>query len=375
MGVTVAEPYDVTHRASSLICGLPLTVRVSVPATNGRFPQSGTKGYRVCVAISAAPPAGTELRSDRALLGSVRNAARVLRAFSSDGEELGITDLARRLGLGKSTVHRLVTTLAAERLLDRGTAPGKYRLGLVLYELGSTVSEHVDLHQAALPVLTTLRHETGEMVHVAVLDGLEVVYVERLESYHMMPVFREVGHRLPAHWTSSGKVLLAALPGGDLATRLEGWKPTAMTSRTITDRTRLLAELQQVGQRGWATNIEEGHAGVMSVGAPIRGRDGRVIAAVSVVGDSARMGTMMRRATTLVVQSAAVISRRLGYRAGGPAGARPRLTARAALPRLVNTAVAAGVEVQDAAVQQISLGGEQQFRAPGDLIRGREPAK
>jgi IclR family KDG regulon transcriptional repressor len=258
--------------------------------------------------------AGTAPPPDRELLNSVRNAARVLRAFSAAGEELGITELSRRLGLGKSTVHRLVSTLAAERLLDRGTAPGRYRLGLGLYERGTTVSEHVDLHQAALPVLTTLRHETGEMVHVAVLDGLEVVYVERLESYHMMPVFRQVGHRLPAHWTSSGKVLLAALPPADLAIRLQDWKPTAVTKRTITDKQRLLAELHQVAQRGWATNIEEGHAGVMSVGAPIRGRDGRVIAAVSVVGDSARMGVMMRRATTLVVQSAAVISRRLGYR-------------------------------------------------------------
>ena len=121
---------------------------------------------------------------------------------------------------GQSTVHRLVTTLAAERLLERGSTPGRYRLGLVLYELGSRVTEHVDLHQAALPVITTLRHETGEMVHVAVLDGLEVVYVERLESHNMLPIFRQVGHRLPAHWTSSGKILLGALPPDELTRRL-----------------------------------------------------------------------------------------------------------------------------------------------------------
>src|SRR6266513_2196133 len=109
---------------------------------------------------------------DRTTLTSVRNAARVLRAFSRAGQELGITELSRQLGLGKSTVHRLVTTLTAERLLERGSTPGRYRLGLVLYELGSNVTEHVDLHQAALPVIATLRHETGEMVHVAVLDEL-----------------------------------------------------------------------------------------------------------------------------------------------------------------------------------------------------------
>jgi DNA-binding IclR family transcriptional regulator len=132
-----------------------------------------------------------------------------------------------------------VTTLTAERLLERGSTPGRYRLGLVLYELGSNVTEHVDLHQAALPVLTTLRHEIGEMVHVAVLDGLEVVYVERLESRNLLPIFRQVGHRLPAHWTSSGKILLAALPTDELTRRLADWRPVAQTPWTITDKNRL----------------------------------------------------------------------------------------------------------------------------------------
>jgi IclR family transcriptional regulator, KDG regulon repressor len=148
---------------------------------------------------------------------------------------------------------------------------------------------------------------------VAVLDGLEVVYVERLESHNLLPIFRQVGHRLPAHWTSSGKILLAALPPDELSLRLAQWRPVAQTPWTITDKGRLLAELAEVGRRGWAQNNEEGHLGIASVGAPIRGRDGKVMAAVSVVGDSARMRTMMRRATTLVLESARLISRRLGY--------------------------------------------------------------
>ena len=110
--------------------------------------------------------------SSRSLLGSVHNAARVLRAFTHADQELGVAELSRRLGLSKSTTHRLVATLEHERLLEQDQRTGKYRLGLALYELGTTVTEHVDLHQAALPVLTTLRHATGEMVHVAVLDGV-----------------------------------------------------------------------------------------------------------------------------------------------------------------------------------------------------------
>src|SRR5690349_16676829 len=252
---------------------------------------------------------------DRSTLTSVRNAARVLRAFSRAGQELGITELSRQLGLGKSTVHRLVTTLTAERLLERGSTPGRYRLGLVLYELGSRVTEHVDLHQAALPVLTTLRHRTGEMVHVAVLDGLEAVYVERLESPYMLPVFRRVGHRLPAHWTSSGKVLLSALPRDELERRLKGAQLDARTSHTITDHRALVRELEQVARQGWASNFEEGELGVSSVGAPLRGADSKVIAAVTVVGSSERIyEATLRRYRAAVLEAAAAISARLGYR-------------------------------------------------------------
>lgn len=276
----------------------------NVPSRKDCVPQSGTCVY---IPVMSTDP--------RLLLGSVRNAARVLRAFSGADQELGVSELARRLDLGKSTTHRLLATLAHERLLERDPATGRYRLGLALYELGTTVTEHVDLHQAALPVLTSLRHTTGEMVHVAVLDGLEVVYVERLESHNMLPIFRRVGHRLPAHLTSSGKVLLAALPRDVLLAMLDGVRLERRTARTITDPRRLLRDLDLVAERGWAVNQEEGHPGVVSVGAPLRGPDGRVIAAVSVVGATSRMtAATMRRHTAVLLESADVISRRLGYR-------------------------------------------------------------
>lgn len=258
----------------------------------------------------------------RALLGSVRNAARVLRAFSHADQELGVSELARRLDLSKSTTHRLVATLESERLLEQDQTTGRYRLGLALYELGTTVTEHVDLHQAALPVLTMLRHKTGAMVHVAVLDGLEVVFVERLESTHMLPVFRKVGHRLPAHVTSSGKVLLAALPRAEQERRLAGTRLDPRTSHTITDPAALLDELAEVARRGWASNLEEGELGVSSVGAPLRGADAAVIAAVTVVGDSFRVTPeTFGRYRRAVIEAAAVISGRLGHR--GRPGVRP----------------------------------------------------
>jgi DNA-binding IclR family transcriptional regulator len=253
--------------------------------------------------------------SDRNLVGSVQKAAQLLRAFSQADAELGMMELSRRLQLSKSSTHRLLTTLTTERFLERNPETGKYRLGLALYELGTRVSEHVDLHAAALPVLTTLRHNTGELVHVAVLDGLEVVYVERLESHNLLPIFRGVGHRLPAHCTSSGKVLLAAVPRDQLLHRLEGVTLEPRTAHTITSVDDLMADLERCRRRGWGSNIEEGHEGVSSVGAPIRGMDGAVIAAVSVVGASERINpATVSQFAKLVVEAGAVISRRLGYR-------------------------------------------------------------
>ena len=114
--------------------------------------------------------------------------------------------------LGKSTVHRLLTTLVAEGLIEQNPRTGGYRLGIVMFELGEAVRVHMDLHAAAGPVLGELRAQTGESSQVGVLDGHEVVYVDRMESAHSLRLFTETGRRVPVHCTSSGKVLLAHLP-------------------------------------------------------------------------------------------------------------------------------------------------------------------
>lgn len=250
-----------------------------------------------------------------ALLRSVRNAARVLRSFTSEDSELGVSEIARRLDLSTSTAHRLITTLEAEHLVERNRHTGKYRLSLALFELGRTVTTHLALQRAAQPALLALHHRTGEMVQLAVLDGAEVVFVERLEGSRMQPVSHQIGLRVPAHSTSSGKVLLAALPRAELIRRVEAVALAQATVHTITDPTLLLQELDVVRRRGWASNLEESRIGVSSVGAPIRGADTSVRAAVTVVGNCDRVNPRTLPALrTAVVEAAALISRRLGYR-------------------------------------------------------------
>ncbi|MDQ3944300.1 MAG: IclR family transcriptional regulator [Actinomycetota bacterium] len=249
------------------------------------------------------------------LLSSVQNALRVLDCFSATDRDLGVSELARRLGVGKSTVHRLCTTLAAGGLLDHNPETGRYRLGLRLYELGALVGVHLDLHEAASPALNDVRNRTGETVQLAVLDGREVVYVERLESSHTVRLFGRVGHRNSAHCTSTGKVLLAYLPEADLDALLDGWVLEARTPYTITDHGALREALAEVRRRGWGENANEVEMGVASVGAPIRDASGAVVAALSVAGPAMRLdGGSLRRFAGVVVEAADAVSRRLGWR-------------------------------------------------------------
>lgn len=243
-------------------------------------------------------------------LTSVRNAARLLKEFSRAEPELGVSELARRLGLGTSSVHRMLATLAAERLVER--APGGYRLGLAVLDLGASAGP-VDLHEAALPVMATLRASTGETVQLAVLDGCESVYVDRLESPHTVRIFARVGTRLPAPSSSTGKVLLAALGPAELDARLALWTPRRITPYTIVEPAVLRARLAEVAARGWAENREESRVGVVSVGAPVRDAGGAVVAALSVAAPTDRAGPApLGRIRAAVIDAAQVTTRRLG---------------------------------------------------------------
>ena len=250
-------------------------------------------------------------------LSTVRNAARLLKVFRSREADLGVSELARRLGLGKSTVHRMLTTLVAEGLIEQNPRTGGYRLGIVMFELGEAVRVHMDLHAAAAPVLGELRAQTGESSQVGVLDGHEVVYVDRLESTHSLRLFTETGRRVPVHCTSSGKVLLAYLPEARRQAVLRAAPLTALTPHTITDPERLAAELARVRRRGWAEAINEREIGVASIAAPVRDISGEVVAAISIGVPLARCSVMsLRRLAPVIVEAAEAASRRLGWSPG-----------------------------------------------------------
>src|SRR5207245_3507550 len=152
------------------------------------------------------------VKTAKARLSSVANAIRLLTSFSGEEDELGITTLANRLRLAKSTVHRLAATLTGAGFLEQNSETGKYRLGVALFELGALVRRRMDVANEARPKLRELLEKTGETVQLGIVDHYSVLYVYEMESRHAIRMAAAVGERASLPWTGVGQVLLAYQP-------------------------------------------------------------------------------------------------------------------------------------------------------------------
>jgi len=246
-------------------------------------------------------------------LSSVANAAQVLKSFSSTHPTWGVSALASHLGLSTSSIHRLLATLTDEGVLDQDPASGQYRLSLSVFDMAAALPTQRSLHEAVLVSMTELRARTGETVQVGVLDGREVVYVERLDSPNTLRVFTELGRRVLAHRTSSGKTILAFLPKAQREAVLTGWELDAPTDHTITDLCVLRKNLAAIRRRGYGENREESEPGVMSVAAPIRNESGGAVAALSLAGPVERMSANVTAYASAVMGFARTTSLQMGW--------------------------------------------------------------
>jgi DNA-binding IclR family transcriptional regulator len=246
-------------------------------------------------------------------LSSVANAIRLTKAFSEHEFEMGISALATRLGLAKSTVHRLATTLVEYDILEQNRETGKYRPGLALFELGTLVRRKMDTASESRAQMYELVQATGETVQLAVLDHLSVLYIRILESRQAVRMSSIAGSRAPAHCTSVGKVLLAYQPP-EIVKQVIDNGLARFTDNTITSPEALLEELASVRARGYAIDDEEIEVGLRCLAAPVRNHSGSVIAAISVAAPVQRMSKKNLQTTVPAVTAAAEsISRRLGY--------------------------------------------------------------
>jgi DNA-binding IclR family transcriptional regulator len=238
---------------------------------------------------------------------SADRALAILAAFTESRPEVGVSELARELGMHKSTVSRLLGTLEGRGLVRR--AGDRFVPGPELARLGSLAARGLALLPVARPALARLAEETGETVNLAVRQGDRALNVHQVATAHFVGLTDWAGRATPLHATANGKALLAYGPG-PVPTLLE-----ALTDQTIVEHAELVQELERTRLRGYAQAVEELEAGLNSVGAPVYDAGGECVAAVSVAGPSYRVSE--RRLGDLGPACAAAadeISRALGHR-------------------------------------------------------------
>jgi len=240
---------------------------------------------------------------------SLDRAIDILEAFRRGDEELGVAEVATLTELPRATAHRLLASLTHRGLLAHDEGTGRYRLGLKLFELGSLVGNSLDVRRVALPYLMNLVEESGETAHLVVLDGVDVVFVDKVETDNPFRMVSQIGRRLPARHSGSGKALLAALSDAELNRRFT----TEPTTEEI-DLAALQAHLALVRVNGWAVDDEETQAGLRCVGTVIRDFTGDAIAGVSISGPIVRVtDERVSDLANLLLSTAGSISSALGY--------------------------------------------------------------
>ena len=243
---------------------------------------------------------------------SVDRAAALLLALGDSRGEAGVTELARRLGLHKSTASRLLATLEKRGLVEQDDETGRYRLGLVVIRLAEKAERTLDLRAIAMPELDRLARATSETTGLGIADGDQFLTVAQADGPNLVALGDWTGRGVPIHSVAAGKVLLAAMPEREIL-KLVRRGLDRFTDRTITQLEPLLEELARIRRRGYATAFGEFDAGLNGVAAPVHDARGQVTAAVDIWGPAFRITPVrMPELIQQVRETAAAVSVRLG---------------------------------------------------------------
>lgn len=248
---------------------------------------------------------------------AVDRALGILGAFDYQQEELGVTELAHKLGLHKNNVFRLLATLECRGFIEQDKKTGDYRLGIKTFEVATVFLHHFGLRRQARPVLEELVAKCNETAYLAVADGPHVIYVLMHETSHTVRIFPRLGQRLPAYCTASGKIQLAYESPDRLAQVFRHHPLRKLTESTITSLEALEGHLREVARLGFAVDNEELEYGVRCVAAPVRDYSHRVVAAVGLSGPVSRFSLerVEQELVPLVKEAGIKISQRLGCEA------------------------------------------------------------
>jgi len=241
---------------------------------------------------------------------------KVLEALAASSAPRGVSELARALGLTKSNVHRTLQTLAAAGYVRPAALAGSYECTLKLFEMASGVVARIDVRQVADPFMQQLAKLTKETIHLSILDGLEVIYLNKIESPHPVRAYSSIGGRAPAHCVASGKALLAWQ--GDAVLQQLPAHLAAPTPRSLATREALLDELARIRRQGYAVNRGEWRETVGGLAAIVFDAAGAPAAAIGISGPLERLRpAAMRKYSQLVTEAALGLSRALGFSGTG----------------------------------------------------------
>jgi IclR family transcriptional regulator, KDG regulon repressor len=249
------------------------------------------------------------------MVQSVDRALTIIKIVSSRKEGIGVTELANKLGLNKSSIFRLLETLTAHGFIEQIKETKKYKLGYQFLELSTKLLESIDIRQEAIPYLRQLEEISNEVIHLVIYSQKEAVYIEKLEGNETLRMHSQVGRRAPIHCTSAGKVILAQLPVTEVKEIIQQRGLPRHTEKTLTTEKELFENLSMIRTQGYGIEREENEPGITCIAAPIFNHLGEVAGAISISGTSLRMNNeKIASIKDTLIEVGKKVSERLGYR-------------------------------------------------------------
>ncbi|MBF8257655.1 MAG: IclR family transcriptional regulator [Actinobacteria bacterium] len=249
------------------------------------------------------------------IIQSVAHALDVLEEFRGEMDELGVTELSKKLKLHKNNVFRILATLQSRNYIEQNRTNDNYRLGIKCLELGQTFIHQRGLLKQAQPILSELAESSAETSYISIIRGNEVVYLDAVETTSTVRVVSRVGLHMPVHATAAGKALIAFDSEEELRRRFHSELPR-FTKNTITSSEEILNVLGVVREKEYAIDQEEFEDGLCCIASPVRDYTRKVIAALSVSGPAHRLSIdrIEQSVGPEVLRCAKMLSIRLGYR-------------------------------------------------------------